>query len=81
MIHLSETSVFLARALTFIASRVITVRIGGRVSPIFRRVKTDKVKKNFSGMEHKPRRISSKTLKKRLVAGGNDTDIVCVIPC
>ena len=48
---------------------------------IFPRVKRDKVKKNFSGMERKLRRLAAKVPRKRPVGQGNDTDIACIIPC
>jgi hypothetical protein len=47
------------------AGEVLTVRAGGRASPIFPNVKNDKSKKKFLEKEHKLRRISSKAPIKR----------------
>jgi hypothetical protein len=60
---------------------VMSVSTDGPVSLIFRFVKREELKKNFSGKEHKSPRISSKEPIKRPVVQRNDTVNLCIIPC
>jgi hypothetical protein len=59
----------------------MSVSTDGPVSLIFRFVKREELKKNFSGKERKMLRNSSKEPIKRPVVQGNDTVNLCIIPC